>query len=177
MTNRENKVSWINLGWWPRENKVTRIISVLQYLETKFKFKLSNKQVKIQIAKQFPKLECKMLTSDGETDWQMDNINNYGGIVLQSGQKSVNCKIFENLIFLLPIIFINYFRILYCSPCPPVHPGLFRMLHVSCWEPRPGPLCYLHLHSIITPEIRTSVFRYCKPSRTQIEGALILTYM
>ena len=32
MTNRENKVSWINLGWWPRENKVTRIISVLQYI-------------------------------------------------------------------------------------------------------------------------------------------------
>ena len=31
MTNRENKVSWINLGWWPGENKVTRIISVLQY--------------------------------------------------------------------------------------------------------------------------------------------------
>ena len=30
LTNRENKASWIYLGWWPRENKVTRIISVLQ---------------------------------------------------------------------------------------------------------------------------------------------------
>ena len=30
MTNRESKVSWIYFGWWPRENKVTRIISVVQ---------------------------------------------------------------------------------------------------------------------------------------------------
>ena len=33
MTNRENKVSWIHLGWWPRENKVSRIISILQYIK------------------------------------------------------------------------------------------------------------------------------------------------
>ena len=31
MTNRKNKVPWIYSEWWPRENKVTRIISVLQY--------------------------------------------------------------------------------------------------------------------------------------------------
>ena len=31
MTSRENKVSWINIERWFRENKVTRIISVLQY--------------------------------------------------------------------------------------------------------------------------------------------------
>ena len=30
MANRVNKVSWIYPGKWPRENKVTRIISVLQ---------------------------------------------------------------------------------------------------------------------------------------------------
>ena len=37
MTNRENKVSWINIGCWPRENKVTRIISVLQYVFIQWK--------------------------------------------------------------------------------------------------------------------------------------------
>ena len=31
MTNRENKVPWIYPEWCPRENKVMRIISVLQY--------------------------------------------------------------------------------------------------------------------------------------------------
>ena len=31
LLHRENKISWINHGWWPRENKVTRIISDLQY--------------------------------------------------------------------------------------------------------------------------------------------------
>ena len=29
----ENKVSWIYQGQWPRENKITRILSVLQYTE------------------------------------------------------------------------------------------------------------------------------------------------
>ena len=32
MTNCENKVLWISPEWWPRENKVTRIINVLQYI-------------------------------------------------------------------------------------------------------------------------------------------------
>ena len=32
MANRETKVSWINHWWLLRENKVTRIISVLQYM-------------------------------------------------------------------------------------------------------------------------------------------------
>ena len=32
MTNRKNKVPWIYPEWWPRENKVRRIISVLQYM-------------------------------------------------------------------------------------------------------------------------------------------------
>ena len=32
MKNRENSVQWLYQGRWSRENKVTRIISVLQYL-------------------------------------------------------------------------------------------------------------------------------------------------
>ena len=40
-TNRENKVSWIYPRWWPRENKVTRIISVLQYQNIIYKWKSS----------------------------------------------------------------------------------------------------------------------------------------
>ena len=32
MKNRENKVPWLYQGRYSRENKVTRIISVLQYL-------------------------------------------------------------------------------------------------------------------------------------------------
>ena len=34
MANRETKVSWINHWWLLRENKVTRIISVLQYTQS-----------------------------------------------------------------------------------------------------------------------------------------------
>ena len=33
LTNCENVVSWKHAGWWPRENKVTRIISILQYVK------------------------------------------------------------------------------------------------------------------------------------------------
>ena len=48
MTSRENNVSWLNDERWFRENKVMRIISVLQYI-----ISLTSKSVNFRTASNF----------------------------------------------------------------------------------------------------------------------------